>query len=304
MRTATIVSLGASAALGVGALIVAKVWLPQSNHAATAGRPAASGPMTPVVVAKGAIPYGAKLDASKLQVTELPAGAAPEGAYSSIAEVVNQTGGAPIVLTPIVAREPVLASQLSGPGAKSTLAARISDGMRAYTVGVNDVAGVGGHVVPGDHVDVVLTYDLVNSGAPNNGKHLITTVVAQDLRVLGIDLNADPSSTQAAVAHTATLEVSVQDAERLALAAQAGTLSLALRRTGGAEVAPVRIVNLADVTFAGAQNSPIKPRVVVVAVRHRPPPLIEALPEARSIVVVHGDARTSVDVPADRGSGV
>ncbi|HEY5070803.1 MAG TPA: Flp pilus assembly protein CpaB [Caulobacteraceae bacterium] len=309
MRTATLISLGASAVLGLGALIVARVWLPQSAHGATAKHGGMVLATVPVVVARGNIAYGAKLDAGKLQLAQLPAAAVPEGAFSSVQQVIGQSGGAPVVLIPISAREPILPAKLSGAGAKSTVAAVISEGMRAFTIGVNDVAGGGGHILPGDRVDVVLTYDLStlaggNPGGNNsNGKRLMSTVVIQDVRVLGMDLNADPSSTQASVAHTATLEVSVQDAEKLALAAQAGGLSLALRRTGGAEIAPVRMINVSDI---GAGPRPAAPHPVPAAEHHRrvPPPAQAAAADHHAIIVVHGAAKASVEVPSDRGSGV
>jgi pilus assembly protein CpaB len=295
MRTATLISLGASAVLGIGALVVAKVWLPQSAH----GAPAASGRiagLTPVVVAKTDIPYGAKLDAGRLQLADMPAGAVPKGAYTAISQVIGEPGGPPVVLVPISAREAILPAKLSGFGAKATVAAVIGEGKRAYTIGVSDVAGGGGHILPGDRVDVVLTYDLsALSGDSTGGKRLMSTVVLQDVRVLGMDLNADPSSTQAAVAHTATLEVGVQDAEKLALAGQAGALSLALRRTGAAEISPVRMINVSDF---GAVVRPLKAVVKQPAARAPRAPAMEG----RSVTVVHGDTTTSVQVPSD-GAG-
>lgn len=307
MRTGTVVSLGASAVLGLGALIVARVWLPQPAHAPTSA--AASSPVqdtVPVVVATGDIPYGAKLDASKLAVERLPAGDAPHGAYSTTQQILGQSGGAPIVLTPISAREPVLPDKLSGAGARPTVAAVIGEGMRAYTIGVTDVAGVGGHVLPGDRVDVVLTrsFDPPPSAKPGPGdcncKRYVSDVVLQDLRVLGMDLNADPTSTQAAVAHTATLEVSVQDAQKLAVAAQAGSLSLALRRTGNAEMTPTRSIAVGD--LIGGRGP--MPRVIAVSHRRAAPNAAPILIRTHSVVVVHGDSSSSVEVPAERfGAG-
>src|SRR5580698_9843746 len=119
MRTGTVVSLGASAVLGLGALIVARVWLPQSNHAPqNKAEPIAMTNTVPMVVASGPIPYGAKLDAAHLMVVRVPANALPQGAYSTTAQVLSQTGGAPVTLTPLSAREPLLPSELSGPGAR------------------------------------------------------------------------------------------------------------------------------------------------------------------------------------------
>ena len=53
---------------------------------------------------------------------------------------------------------------------------------------------------------MVLARDLSTMGGSEaaNGKRLVSNIVIQNVRVLGMDLNADPSSTQAAVAHTAT----------------------------------------------------------------------------------------------------
>jgi pilus assembly protein CpaB len=252
------------------------------------------------VVASSALAYGSKIDAAHLTIAQFPVGSAPQGAYSSVSQVIGPNG-APIVLVPISAREPVLPTKLSNPGAKSTVAAIISEGMRAYTIGVNDVAGGGGHVLPGDRVDVVLTQDLAQTGgeaSAGSGKRLVSNVVIQNVRVLGMDLNADPSTTQAAIAHTATLEVSVDDAEKLALAAQAGTMSLALRRTGSAEIAPVRVLRASDLGVAGA----VRPATLTQV--HRRGGKSAPAPIHRSIIVVHGDAKASVEVPSERGSGV
>lgn len=315
MRTSAVVSLGASAVLGLGALIVARIWLPQPGHAPSAIGSAQPQNTRPVVVASGAIPYGAKLDASRLTVEQLPPQDVPQGAYSTTAQILSQPGGAPIALTPISAREPLLPSDLSGGGARPTVAAAIDEGMRAYTIGVSDVSGVGGHVLPGDRVDVVLTRTIpviARTGQPTcaDCKFIRADVVLQDVRVLGLDLNADPASTQAAVAHTATLEVTVQDAQKLAVAAQAGSLSLALRRTGSAELSPVRPINVSDLQSVG----PHAPgglldddNRLTAADRRRVAGLLSdrrMLIRTRSVVVVHGDAATSVQVPAERyGAG-
>jgi pilus assembly protein CpaB len=295
MRTGTIVSLGASALLGLGALAVAKLWLPAGHGQGP--KTAVASDTTPVVVARADIPYGAKLDASRLAVERLPLGTAPTGAFSDPAQLSAQPGGPPIALVPIAAREPVLAAKISGAGARPTVAAIIGEGMRGYAIGISDVAGDGGHVLPGDRVDVVLTRDLA---AETGGglKHLVCDVVLQNVRVLGVDLNADPTSTQAAVAHSATLEVSVQDAERLAVAAQSGTLSLALRRTGSAEMAPARTISISDLGPHGGAVIPVSH--TRTARSRRAPSFIQT----RAVTVVHGDSSTAVEVPAERfGAG-
>jgi pilus assembly protein CpaB len=189
----------------------------------------------------------------------------------------------------------VLPTKLSGAGVRPTLAAQISEGMRAYTIAVTDVAGGGGHILPGDHVDVVLTRKIEGNNQTGQQGRLVSDMVSQNIRILGMDLNADPSSTKAAVAHTATLEVTAQDAERLALAAQAGSLSLALRRAGSIELQPVRAVGQGDLGPSG----PSEPRAIAVR-RVRRAPSASSQPTGVAVLVVHGEKSDRVDVPTDR----
>lgn len=237
MRMITIVSLGASAALGLGALFVAKTVLPNAA-AAKPGVVATAQAGVPIVVAAKDIKYGDKLDAGMLTIANIPAQAAPAGAFSTVQQVLSQDhGGAPVALQPIAAREALLPIKLSGPGARPSVAAEIAEGMRAYTIKVTDVTGAGGHALPGDHVDVVLMRDLTPTA---QNRTYVSDVVLQNVRVLGVDLNADLSSNKPSEPKNATLEVSVEDAQKLAIASTLGTLSLALRRTGEAEAEPVR----------------------------------------------------------------
>lgn len=253
----------------------------------------------PVVTAAMPIPYGAKLEEKYLTVARLPAAAAPPGSYSSIQQILFQSGGAPIALTPMSVMEPVLPAKLSGPGGRFSLAQVIGPGMRAYTIGVNEISGGGGHVMPGDRVDVVLTRDLgAAPGADSvNGRRMASAVVSENLRVLGMDLNANPSSAQPAVARTATLEVTAQDAVKLALAGQAGTLSLALRRIGADQPEPVRSMMTRDL---GQFDTPAASKS---GHEHSSPKhSADAAPGGGTVRVVQGEIGASVAVPAERFS--
>ena len=81
MRVVTIVSLAASAVLGLGALVVAKVMLPNSA-AAKSPIMQAQAQGEPMVVASRAIKYGEKLQAGMLTVIKVPKAAIQEGAQS------------------------------------------------------------------------------------------------------------------------------------------------------------------------------------------------------------------------------
>lgn len=309
MRVATIASLGASALLGLGALFVAKVWLPGSSPGATRAAagdlPAAA--LTPVVAAAGAVPFGHKLEAKNLTVIRMPASAVPEGAYSSIQQVIGLDGGAPVTLTALVNHEPILPAKVSGGGARPSVAATISPGMRAYTIKVDDVAGGGGHVLPGDRVDVILVQEIVRTGAVEGAsttKNVIATLVIQNVRVLGMDLVADPAATEKSPPKTATLEVTALDAGKLSAAGQAGALSLALRRSGSTDVAQLRPMTLPELlrTENGTGQSPVlgpaAPARRTVA-RHRAPS-VPAAPTSRGLVITQGGKRETVSVPSER----
>ena len=84
-----------------------------------------------------------------------------------------------------------------------------------------------GFVLPGDRVDVVLTRQ--------QDKNLAATdVVLQNVRVLAVDQVADERTDKPSLAKAITLEVEVTAAQKLALAATVGTLSLVLRKAGEA----------------------------------------------------------------------
>jgi pilus assembly protein CpaB len=274
MRVVTIVSLGACALFGLSALVVAKTMMPNPGVAKAAAPPPTAG--VPIVVAKGTLKFGDRLDANKVEILKIPSNAVPDGAFTTVAQVLSQDGGgAPVVLTAVAAREPLLPAKLSGPGARASVAAEIGEGMRAYTIKVSDVTGVGGHALPGDRVDVVLMRDL----STDQTKHsYMSQVVIQNIRVLGVDLNADLAANKPATPTTATLEVSVPDAQKLAVAGDLGKLSLALRKTGSAEIAQTAPMRT-DALFGGA------PRPSHATVRR----VSSSAPTAPLITIVAGD---------------
>jgi len=277
MRIGTMVSLGASAALGLGALFVAKVALPAQSNVAVAATPAPVVSGVPIVVAAKDIKYGERLDPSHLKLVQIPRDAAPAGAFTTIDQVLAQDhGGAPVALSPILAREPLLPTRLSGPGARPSVAAEIGLGMRAYTIGVSDVSGVGGHALPGDRVDVVLMRNLSDD---DSRKVLQAEVVIQNVRVLGVDLNADPTSNKPEAPSTATLEVSVRDAQKLAVAANLGSLSLALRALGQAELEPAAPIGAREVVSGTA-------RVAAPAAAARPWRAPQSSGSGRSLITI------------------
>ena len=180
--------------------------------------------------------FGDELTASALRELPWPADALPAGAFGKIADL---TASKRVVLMPIEINEAILASKITGPGQRATLSAVLDPGMKAVTVRVNDVEGVAGFVLPGDHVDVMLT----RQGEKNTAA---TDVVIEDVQVLAIDQVADEKTDKPSVVKAVTLEVNVTDGQKIALASTVGTLSLLLRKAGEVADDDTRRVTPAD----------------------------------------------------------
>ena len=246
MRTSTFVMIGFAVVFGLLAVFVAQSWL---NHQAELRlrsidtNPKAVATRT-VVVAATPLRFGTQLAAAALREVEWPEGAVPAGTFSSASELL--ANGKRIVLASIEPNEPILRQKITGPGQRATLSAVIQVGMKAVTIRVNDVEGVGGFVLPGDHVDVLMTRQGMEKGAGNND------VVIQNARVLAVDQIADDSTDKPAVVKAVTLEVDTVAAQKLSLAASIGALSLVLRKAGEAAVEGTRQITVSDLGNAQA----------------------------------------------------
>ena len=168
-----------------------------------------------------------------------------------------------MVLRRIEKDEPVLKSKISGFGGRASLSAIISPNIRAATIRVNDVNGVAGFVLPGDHVDIMITRDpSAGSGRRSRGRSdLVTDILLQNVKVLGIDQDADDSQEKPSVAKAVTLEVEPHQAQKLILAQQIGTLSLALRNVNNSDKAEIRTIRLRDLRIGEMVKEKPKARV-------------------------------------------
>src|SRR5438128_3886325 len=232
--------IGVAVLFGLFAVFLAQSWLNgqaemRLRNLEAQKKPAAT---QTVVVATKPLRFGNELSSSSLREISWPEEAIPAGAFRTISDIVN-AGGRRVVLSSIEANEPVLSTKITGPGQRATLSATLQDGMRAVTIRVNDVEGVAGFVLPGDRVDVALTRQTDKNTAT-------TDVVLQNTRVLAIDQTADERNDKPSVAKAVTLEVDTGAAQKLALAASIGTLSLMLRKAGEVVVDPTRRISLSD----------------------------------------------------------
>jgi pilus assembly protein CpaB len=241
VRKSTIVMVGFAVVFGLLAVFIAQAWLSGQAERRMRSLEAQKKPVSTstIVVAKQRLPYGVELSNDQLREVPWPPEAMPDGAFARIDDVL--AGGKRVVLSPIETNEPVLTVKITGAGQRATLSALVGAGMKAVSVRVNDVEGVGGFVLPGDRVDVVLTRQMEKGNAT-------TEVVLQNARVLAVDQSADDRSTKAAIAKAVTLEVDTVGAQKIWLAASVGSLSLLLRKAGEQSTENTRRVTLDDLS--------------------------------------------------------
>jgi pilus assembly protein CpaB len=241
VRTSTFVMIGFAILFGAIAVFLAQTWLHnqaelriRSIEAQRKSEP----PAHTIVVASQPLRFGDELSARALKEVPWPNDALPAGAFGKIAELTAQKR---VVVMPVEPNEAVLASKITGPGERATLSATLLHDMKAVAVRVNDVEDVGGFVLPGDHVDVV-----VSRPSGSDGSAATSDVVVQNARVLAVDQTADERAEKPSVGKTVTLEVDVTDGQKLALASLVGTLSLMLRKAGELSEVSSRRITLAD----------------------------------------------------------
>ena len=175
-----------------------------------------------VVVAATDLPLAAKIKIEDLKVIEWPAEHVPAGAMSDPKDLVGR-----VLISRVLAMQPLLPGMLAAKNAGSGLAALIPSNMRAIAVRVDDVVGVAGFIHADDRVDVLVTLRPSTSAGQS-----VTKVFLQNTKVLAVGQevdNGDKSRLHATPATVATLLVSPQDAERLVLAQSEGRIMLTLR---------------------------------------------------------------------------
>jgi len=190
--------------------------------------PIAGPPKAHVVLATKDLEVGAVLKEDDVKLSEwggaLPAGAATEP------KLVLGRG----VITAIYAKEPVVESRLAARGAGGGMAAMIPPGWRAVAVRVNEVVGVAGFVVPGMHVDILISGN-TPSGASQGTQ---TQTLLQNIEVLsaGQDFKKDAEGKPIMV-QVVNMLVTPTQAEQLALAASQTSIQLVLRNPLDHEIA-------------------------------------------------------------------
>jgi pilus assembly protein CpaB len=262
-----------------------------------------------VVVAKVEIPVGTRIVAEQLSLVQFPKTVTPDGTFAAIDEKLIGR----VVTARISVKEPVVESRLAPVGSAGGLSSVIPDGYRAMTVKVDDVVGVSGFIQPGTLVDIVVTII-----PPDNDRQRekVSKIVLQNIKVLASGQNIDKPKNEKETERVkaVTLQVTPEQAEKLALASSEGRLQLVMRNAvdQGDEITPG--ANKTTL-LAGERALPVpepglgpkegqKPKTT-----HRPKPRVQPAPAAAktatapappprpSIEVIEGAKKKNVDFP-------
>ncbi|KYZ76681.1 hypothetical protein AXX12_09690 [Anaerosporomusa subterranea] len=179
-----------------------------------------------VIVAKVDIPSKTKVTAEMIQIQNVPAEYMQPGAVRDGKQVIGV-----LAREHIIAGEQITSRRLLAEGKAAGLPGIIPPGKRAVTVAVSEVSGVAGLIKPGDHVDVMATFD------PGTAGDFIGDILLQNVPVLAVnrDLEAtanDPNAKdkkEPIKTSTVTLAIDAPLVHHVAVADDRGKLRLALR---------------------------------------------------------------------------
>lgn len=174
-----------------------------------------------VVVAKTQIPVRTKVKEPMLDEIIVSLDSIHRDAVTEVDEILGK-----VTNQVIFEGEQILSAKFEDALNLRELAFIIEEGKRGVAVGISDIKGLGGNVKPGDHVDVVGVFQSSITGVDSSFTILTDVMVKAVGKSLGPE---DEDESGKGSARTVTLEVTPQQAERLILSDERGSLRLTLR---------------------------------------------------------------------------
>jgi pilus assembly protein CpaB len=218
-------------ALAGGAAMLARNWVELQRRPIEIVAEAPARPSKAVLVAVRDLHVGEFVQPDLLRWQDWPDVGTPDSYLIEGAANPDDLAGA-VVRHEIIAGQPVSAQMLVKPGERGFLAAVLEPGMRAVSVPIDEASGNAGLVFPGDQVDLIVTQSIGGEGEGQDTVRRVSETVLQDVRIIAIGrkLSAkDGEDLTSGPAKTATLQVTPEQAEKVALVTDLGRLSLSLR---------------------------------------------------------------------------
>ncbi len=242
-----------------------------------------------IVVAAHDLHIGTQLDPTAVKVARWSRDSMPPGAFTDIAAVTGK-----YVKTSFVENEPIVADRLfSGVKTAGMLPLLIPAGMRAMSVPVDEVSDIAGFVLPGAHVDI-----LVSITDKSTNSEPFTKIVLQNVEVLAVAQEIEEAKDEPKVVKVITVLVTPEEAERLSLASHDGTLRLALRNYEDKKVVMTSGSNVSSMLRGGAAPPVMEHQAVAAPVPH-----VRSRPKAVQVEILRdGSKSESISFVHGRGA--
>jgi pilus assembly protein CpaB len=174
----------------------------------------------PIVVSAGNLPWGTKLKPEMVKMAPYLKESLPVGYFSSSADLKDR-----VLVAPLKLNEPITEAKLAPASVKTGgVSAVLKPGMRAIAVKGDKVIGISGFINPGNRVDVIVTVEEPKTKKIKSKIFLENTAVLATGTQIEKNEKGEPMPVD-----VYTLEVSPEQAEKVALAASEGRLQFALR---------------------------------------------------------------------------
>ena len=181
-----------------------------------------------VAVATVDLSWGTVLTKETIKVVPFLKASLPDGYFSDPASLAGR-----VLISPVKANEPIFETKLAPTSVKTGgVAAIITPKKRAVAIRVDKTIGVSGFIHPGNRVDILVTLS-------STGKTPVplTKTILENILVLaaGPETETKGKEEKPSNVDVITIEVTPEEAEKVALAASEGRLQLALRNFSDTE---------------------------------------------------------------------
>lgn len=261
--------------------------------------------LRPVVVVAQNVAPKTVLTKEMLKLENVPSVYVQPGAVDKINTAVGV-----MVKDQLMAGEQVVKHRLLLDTKGDGLAFQLPPGMRAYTIGVNEISGGAGFIRPGDKVDVLASYDKSVTG------EYTSQLVLQDITVLALNRSdVQPAVNTGETKGTAkssaastdnkltsvTLAITPEDSAKMALAEDRGKIRLALRpfAAEAMPIMPVRAMTPRDLVgylYRAPQSNTPPASYSPMEYRMSAPVSAPAVSNGNSVEVVRGTSIEKVAV--------
>jgi pilus assembly protein CpaB len=255
--------------LAIAAVFIAQRWVESMG-----GGPVKQAEYSKVVVASKDILQWQTVELAQVHAVDWPKDAVSPDMFTEMDKVIGR-----VAIDTVFKDEPLNGRRVVDRKGGNVFALRIPENLRAFTVRVNDVSGVGGFLLPDNHVDVI-----ASRKAPGSNDQTVTETIVQDIKVLAVDQEASNDKNKPIVVRSVTLEMTPQQAETVFRADEEGSIQLALRNPVDENPVPVRKAE-AEAQSPARVEAPLP--VSVPAAR-------SAAPSGRTFTIIRGTYSSKV----------